>query len=270
MQTQFTQNPKFLLGLAYWRGLYNVDVNLNEAVRWFTASAQQKFCESYWALGQMAMENNDQDVALAWWNKAVELGHVASMSALGKLFLELAAKDDDQDHVQHSPPRDVCLSKALALLTNAARLGDAEAFFILGHLHQAGTVTAASRYKSFLSCPLLDMTNTTAADENDPAELLLQRQQEELELATRCYQQAAEMGHMEAMYFAAQLWHSQQQYAAALEFYAQAAAKGHLLARVMAARYQLVGLGGIPADPPKAYQVNVPFLPYVVCIPFSN
>lgn len=241
-----------------------MDVNVNEAIRWFTTSAQQKFCESYWALGQMAIENNDQDVALAWWEKAVELGHVISMAALGKLLLKIAA-EDEQHHHHHQHQRDIYLSRALSLLTDAARSGDAEAFFILGHLHQAGTVTAASHYKSLLSCSLLDMTASSygapvagGADEiADPAELLLQRQQEELELATRCYQQAAEMGHLEAMYFAAQLWHSQQQYAAALELYEQAASKGHLLARVMAARYQLIGLGGIPADPPRAYQVNV-------------
>ncbi|CAO3591921.1 unnamed protein product [Absidia cylindrospora] len=80
---------------------------------------------------------------------------------------------------------------------------------------------------------------------NEEEVQILQRQQEEQELAIRCFEQAASLGHIGATFLAGQYWHTQQQYASAFEFYEQAAQRGHTLSRVMRARYQLAGLGGI-------------------------
>ena len=50
------QHPEgeYNMGMAYWRGLYNIPINLGEAVVWFTRSAT-KYPASSWALGQMAL-----------------------------------------------------------------------------------------------------------------------------------------------------------------------------------------------------------------------
>ena len=93
-------------------------------------------------------------------------------------------------------------------------------------------------------------------DDSDVSAVLLKQQQDALESATQCFEQAAMAGHVEAMFLAGQLWHEQKQYAAAHEYYDRAANQGHLLSRVMRARYRLAGgLGGVQADPEAAYQV---------------
>lgn len=243
--------------MAYWRGLLNVDINLGEAVVWFTRSAA-KYAASSWALGQMALENGDEDVAIAWWHKSIALGHAPSMRALASLLLQTQSEQSQQKSTK--------FERAMELLAEAVRSGDAESLVLLGQLHQAGAVTSKPMIAAAPPPPESDLaatvmmsiddndTETPPSDEHDNAEIIMQKQQEEQELATRCFQQAAAMGHVEAMFLAAQSWHAQEQFAAALEFYERAASHGHLLSRVMKARYQIAGLAGLPADPEAGYR----------------
>ncbi|KAF7722301.1 hypothetical protein EC973_003452 [Apophysomyces ossiformis] len=222
------------LGMAYWRGLYNTPINLGDAVIWFTRSAARKHAVSHWALGQMAMENGDHDVAIAWWQKSIELGDVPSMRSLARLLLQTSHDENEQSSR---------LGEAMELLADAVRKGDAEALMLLGQVHQVRAINRADSDKDELK----DME-----EEGDDLEAV--KCQEEQELATRCFQQAAAMGNVESMYLAAESWHSQQQYAAALEFYNRAADRGHLLSRVMRARYYLSGLGGVQGNPEAAHK----------------
>ncbi|KAI8393861.1 uncharacterized protein BYT42DRAFT_542057 [Radiomyces spectabilis] len=218
------------LAMAYWRGLFDTAINLGDAVIWFTRSAAQKYAASHWALGQMALENGDRDVAIAWWHKAIHLGHASSMRALASLLL-----NDTMDH--HN---DAKLERAMELLAEAVRSGDAESLVLLGQLHQKGAMASVNR-------PL-------HSDSEEEAEHMRHKQLQEQGLAIRCFEQAATMGHVESMFLAAESWHTQQQYAAALEYYNKAASHGHMLSRVMRARYRLAGLGDMKADPEAGYQ----------------
>ncbi|KAI9028883.1 hypothetical protein CLU79DRAFT_736556 [Phycomyces nitens] len=221
---------QYKMGLANWRGICNVPINLGDAVLWFTWSAKQKYADSLWALGQMALENGDQDVATEWWHKAIALDHIPSMRSLASILLQTSS----QKQFQNGVTPDAHLEHAMELLANAFRHGDAESLVDLGKLHQQGIVTLADS-------PI------------QPGQLT-QRQQEEQELATRCFEEAAAMGHVESMFLAAESWHIRQQYAAALGFYEKAVQKGHIQSRAMVAHYQLKGLGGMEADPSSAYK----------------
>lgn len=225
--------------MAHWRGLFNVPINLGEAVVWFTKAAT-KYAASSWALGQMALENGDQDVAIEWWQKAIARGHVPSMRALASLLVQSSGD---------LLPNNKSLECAMDLLAEAVRSGDAESLVLVGQLHQAGAIAMKPKDSP-------KKLTAEAEDEDEEAEMILQKQREQQELATRCFQQAAAMGNVEGMFLAAQSWHAQQQFAAALEYYERAAACGHALSRVMRARYRIAGLAGIPADPEAGYQVK--------------
>ncbi|KAI8339962.1 hypothetical protein BC941DRAFT_419031 [Chlamydoabsidia padenii] len=269
------------LGMAYWRGHLDTPINLGDAVVWFTRSAAQKYAASHWALGQMALENGDQDVAIEWWRRSIDLGHAPSMRALARLLLQntqaMNGTDATSDESQHESNED--LDRAMELLTEAVENGDADTLAYLGQFHQVKAInsdslsstsqrhsnsnTSSSSSSNDLA---LDQDNSALAQDNDSfmaddgdddldeEELHRQKQLQEQGLATRCFEQAAKMGHVESMFLAAESWHSQQQYAAALEYYERAAQHGHLLARVMRARYRLAGLGGMEPNPTLGYQ----------------
>ncbi|ORZ19370.1 hypothetical protein BCR42DRAFT_217316 [Absidia repens] len=241
------------MGMAFWHGFYGLAIDLNKAVQWFTKSATHRYGESHWALGQMAYENEDYEMAAAWWQKAVDIGHVISMRLLGMLILHHPLPSSSK-----TPAANLDIGHALQLLTDASQLGDVESLVLLGQVHQAGMVTSlfqstlSNHQQSEASCDSqqgeTSILNSDGEEElvmNEEEAQVLQRQQEEQELAIRCFEQAASLGHVGAMFLAGQYWHTQQQYAAAFEFYDQAAQCGHTLSRVMRARYQLAGLGGI-------------------------
>lgn len=267
--------------MAYWRGNLDTVINLGDAVVWFTRSAAQKYAASHWALGQMALENGDQDVAIEWWRRSIDLGYAPAMRALARLLLQntqaMNGSNGNGDH-RHEE-----LDRAMELLTEAVENGDAESLAYLGQLHQVNAIHSAtsdsssnaSQHHSTTNGPPNDLAvdhhhsvvaqdndSYMAAggddDEEDLTELQRQKQLQEQGLATRCFEQAAEMGHVESMFLAAESWHSQQQYAAALEYYERAAHHGHLLARVMRARYRLAGLGGMESNPTLGYEVRLP------------
>ncbi|KAI9306811.1 hypothetical protein BJ944DRAFT_262915 [Cunninghamella echinulata] len=256
------------MGMAYWRGSYNTDIDLNLAIQWFTKSATQRYKESHWALGQMAIENNDHEMAMAWWEKAIDLGHLLSMRSLATLLLHQQQSKDVSSPVQ------LDLDRALQLLTDASRLGDLESLVLLGQIHQAGIVsvhhqqTLLSSSPSVVDTPQSSASSTSSQHQSirnsdgeeefildDQETQLVEQQQEEQELAIRCFEQAASMGHVGAMFLAGQYWHTQQQYAAAYDFYDQASQQGgHALSKVMRARYRLAGLGGIPIDKKEGFK----------------
>ena len=264
------QHPEgeYNMGMAYWRGLYNIPINLGEAVVWFTRSAT-KYPASSWALGQMALENGDQDVAIAWWQKSIRQGHVPSMRSLAKLLLRSSETEEgstedaaaealntttitgtqqviaNEDAVDSS----TSIDKAISLLEGAVRSGDPESLVILGKYHQKSALQNQQQTQAYGDDTIMD-------DEEQNAEIILQKRQAQQELAIRCFEQAAAMGHIEAMFLAAQSWHSQQQFAAALDLYKRAAEHNHPLSRVMRARYKIAGLGGDEADPVVGYQVT--------------
>ncbi|KAI8374477.1 uncharacterized protein BYT42DRAFT_499505 [Radiomyces spectabilis] len=225
------------LGITLWQGRYQLQPDLAKAVAWLTRSAAQKWPESHYVLGQMAMDNGDRDVALAWWHKASDLGHVLSMRTLALALL-------DQE-------KDLDLSKVARLLSEAGKSGDAESLIFLGQLHQNGSMIAL-RHQA--RATHLEPIGDDDSEEDDGTNTLLQDQEEEQTLAIQYFEQAARMGHVKGMFLAAQAWHAQQQYAAALEHYEHAASRGHILAKVMRARYRLAGLGGLTADPATAYK----------------
>ncbi|KAL0093314.1 hypothetical protein F4703DRAFT_1939273 [Phycomyces blakesleeanus] len=252
---QGSAEGQYKMGLANWRGMCGVPINLGDAVLWFTWSAKQKYPDSHWALGQMALENGDQDVATEWWHKAIALDHIPSMRSLASLLLQTSNQTQPQTQAQAQTQTqsqtgvvtpNSHLEHAMELLANAFRHGDAESLVDLGKLHQRGIVTQAD--------------SNSSNNSGHPTVLLLQpgfltpKQQEEQELATRCFEEAAAMGHVESMFLAAESWHARQQYAAALGFYEKAAHKGHISSRAMVAHYRLKGLGGIEADPSSAYK----------------
>ncbi|CAO3591885.1 unnamed protein product [Absidia cylindrospora] len=241
------------MGMAFWHGFYGLAIDLNKSVQWFTKSATQRYGESHWALGQMAYENKDYEMAAAWWQKAVDIGHVTSMRLLGMLILHQPLASSSKN-----PAATFDIGHALQLLTGASQLGDVESLVLLGQVHQAGMVTSlfqttlSNHQQSETSCDSqqgeTSILNSDGEEEpvmNEEEVQILQRQQEEQELAIRCFEQAASLGHIGATFLAGQYWHTQQQFAAAFEFYEQAAQRGHTLSRVMRARYQLAGLGGI-------------------------
>ncbi|KAI8089318.1 uncharacterized protein BX664DRAFT_332716 [Halteromyces radiatus] len=262
------------MGMAFWRGHYNLQIDFNEAIHWFTKSATQCYSQSHWALGQLSIENGDEEMAIAWWQKAVDLGHIVSMRLLAALLLQ---QQQQQQQQQQSPSSSsssssiastLDLGHILQLLADASRLGDTESLVLLGQIHQAGTVTTSFKHSNLDHQGQNQYTNdnmeyqtgsgsSTSIVNSDGEEewimdeeetQLLQRQQEEQELAIRCFEQAATMGHVGAMFLAGQSWHTQEQYAAAFDFYDQAAQHGHVISKVMRARYRLAGLGGIPID----------------------
>ncbi|CAO3608797.1 unnamed protein product [Cunninghamella blakesleeana] len=295
------------LGMIHWRGNLGTTINLGESVIWFTRSAAQRYAASHWALGQMALENGDQDVAIVWWRKAIELKYAPAMRALARLLLQNNQINGDYNDNNNSE-----LDHAMELLADAVEKNEAESLVMLGQVYHGmassssttTTTTTSSRNnnnsnnntncnnsilsnKNSISSSTMNNVNSTNHNNNNnnnnnnidkenqnndhndyddtnsmnmddtdvAAELLLQRQQQSQGLATRCFEQAAEMGHVESMFLAAESWHSQQQYAAALEYYEKAAQHGHLLAKVMCARYKLNGLGGMEINPSLGYKV---------------
>ncbi|KAI7849263.1 hypothetical protein BDC45DRAFT_280814 [Circinella umbellata] len=261
------QHPEgeYNMGMAYWRGLYNIPINLGEAVVWFTRSAT-KYPASSWALGQMALENGDQDVAIAWWQKSIKQGHVPSMRSLAKLLLRSSETEENstedaaaealntitpvttQQVTEGAIDSTTSIDKAISLLEGAVRSGDPESLVILGKYHQKSALQNQQQQTQGYGDDII------MEDEEQNAEIVLQKRQTQQDLAIRCFEQAADMGHIEAMFLAAQSWHSQQQFAAALDLYKRAAEHNHSLSRVMRARYKIAGLGGDEADPIAGYQ----------------
>ncbi|KAI8644937.1 hypothetical protein BD408DRAFT_412401 [Parasitella parasitica] len=205
------------LGMLFWRGKGIISINLGMAVIWFTRSARQGYAPSHWALGQIALENGDLHIAIAWWETATKLN---------------TNTRQDPINVDH-------------LLTTTC---DSEALIILGKIIQSQKESVLYNAASSGSCETSSVasgkSHLGSVHSRDEAELFSRAQQENHGLALRCFGQAASMGNVEGMYLTAQAWHKDKDYPMALENYEKAAAHGHLPSRIMCATYQIYGLGG--------------------------
>ncbi|KAI9319137.1 hypothetical protein BX666DRAFT_1854633 [Dichotomocladium elegans] len=218
------------IGTAYWRGLFGFEINFGTAVQWFTRSAPY-YHDSTWALGQMALENGYDDVAIQYWKTSSSLGHVPSMRSLAGLLI----KTDDPS--------------AMEVLMRAVQTGDPEALIMMGR-HHRDRAEELLRKQQESSC-----SRSVESIDEDEAEKLLEEIEKERSMSIRYYEQAASMGNVDAMFLAAQAWHGQLQFAAALEYYGRAADQGHTLSKVMLARYRIAGYGGIEADPVAGFKI---------------
>ncbi|KAI9312964.1 hypothetical protein BX666DRAFT_2030847 [Dichotomocladium elegans] len=247
----------YQLGLAYWRGSHGIQVDATRAANYFRDAAAQGYGPGHWALGQMALENEDHDTALKYWINGSHLGHALSMRSQALLLLAMHnhSTNDDIELKQQQQYLD-----AIELLEGAAQAGDIESHFYVGRAHISEAAFLKRQYLALIaenpsSTFFDDLTDCNDDDYDDEAVLMLQQHQEKVDLAIHYLERAAMAGHVEAMFLLAQIWHEQGQYAAAHEYYTRAAEAGFLLARVMRARYQLAdGLPGIKADPEKGYQ----------------
>lgn len=208
--------------MTFWRGQDIIPINLGMAVVWFTKSARQGYAASHWALGQIALENGDLHIAMAWWETAIRF-----------------TKDENQSF--HS-------INLVQLLTSST--GDSDALIFLGKYiqnQQEPVLTASSDSAS--------SSSTSSSSIREEAECMSRAQQENHGLALRCFGQAALMGNVEGMYLTAQAWHKDKDYPVALENYEKAAAKNHIPSRIMRATYQIYGLGGKEINAKAGYQV---------------
>ncbi|KAL9554022.1 hypothetical protein MBANPS3_003006 [Mucor bainieri] len=191
--------------MTFWRGKEIIPINLGMAVIWFTRSARQGYAPSHWALGQIALENGDLHIAIAWWETAMKLN----------------SNDTSTINVDQ-------------LLTTTC---DSDALVILGKIIQNQQESVLCTQSSAASLA----SDTSSRDE---AESFSRAQQENHGLALRCFGQAALMGNVDGMYLTAQAWHKDKDYPVALENYERAASQGHVPSRIMCATYQIYGLGG--------------------------
>ncbi|KAG2220030.1 hypothetical protein INT45_012206 [Circinella minor] len=286
---------QYHLGLARWRGLHDMVVNQIEATRWFTLSAAQGFGESYWAMGRMAFELGDHHLAQQHWEHGRQLEHPLCIRSLAQLLLNNNNNNSNSSGPATTDEQAAQLLQEAAMLgdidslvalgrihhSKATLAGQQFSSLMASSTTTGSTTTTPSsststrQIKSIVqnnnetnttnvinntNNDRLDCDNDIIVDDDDEGDnglsaVLLKQQQDALESATQCFEQAAVTGHVEAMFLAGQLWHEQKQYAAAHEYYDRAANHGHLLSRVMRARYQLAGgLGGVQADPEAAYQ----------------
>lgn len=196
-----------------------IPINLGMAVIWLTKSARQSYSPSHWALGQIALENGDLHIAIAWWETAMKLNPNMSHPYL----------EQNQHRVT---------------------TGDAEALITLGKWMQQHQQLDEDYITTSIS------NSSSHSSLRDEVESLSRVQQENHGLAVQCFGQAALMGNVEGMYLTAQAWHKDKDYPIALEHYEKAASQGHVPSRIMCAMYQVFGLGGKEVNTKAGYQVN--------------
>lgn len=196
------------------------------AVIWFTGSARQSYAPSHWALGQIALENGDLHIAIAWWTTAMKLNPSMSHPYL------------DNSH----------------LLTTTSG-DDAEALITLGKIIQQQQDNL-NEIDGGLASMTIHSGSSTSTHSRDEVESLSRVQQENHGLAVQCFGQAALMGSVEGMYLSAQAWHNDKDYPIALENYEKAAIQGHIPSRIMRATYQIYGLGGKEIDTKAGFEVK--------------
>lgn len=197
------------------------------AVIWFTKSARQSYSPSHWALGQIALENGDLHIAIAWWETAIKLNPTMSHPYLNQ----------NQQLVTTS---------------------DADALIKLGKLMQQQQQQLDKECMTVAAAAAASISNSSSNSSlRDEVESLSRVQQENHGLAVQCFGQAAIMGNVEGMYLSAQAWHKDKDYPIALEHFEKAASQGHIPSKIMRAMYQVFGLGGKKVDTSAGFEVIV-------------
>lgn len=202
------------------------------AVIWFTRSARQSYAPSHWALGQIALENGDLHIAIAWWETAMKLNPSVSHPYL----------DTSRRH----------------LLTTTTGGDDAEALITLGKIiqQQQDNLNELQDGMTLITIHSAAASLSSSSSRDEVKESLSRAQQENHGLAVQCFGQAALMGNVEGMYLSAQAWHQDKDYPIALENYEKAASQGHIPSRIMRATYQIYGLGGKKIDTKAGFEVR--------------
>lgn len=197
------------------------------AVIWLTKSARQSYSPSHWALGQIALENGDLHIAIAWWETAMKLNPTMSHPYLNQNQQLVTTSDAD------------ALIKLGKLMQQQQQQLDEECMIV-------AAAAAASISNS--------SSNSSLRDE---VESLSRVQQENHGLAVQCFGQAAIMGNVEGMYLTAQAWHKDKDYPIALEHFEKAASQDHIPSKIMRAMYQVFGLGGKKVDTVAGFEVHL-------------
>lgn len=202
-----------------------IPINLGMAVIWLTKSARQSYPPSHWALGQIALENGDLHIAIAWWETAIKLNPTMSHPYLNQ----------NQQLVTTS---------------------DADTLIKLGKLMQQQQQQLDEEYMTVAAAAAASISNSSSNSSlRDEVESLSRVQQENHGLAVQCFGQAAIMGNVEGMYLTAQAWHKDKDYPIALEHFEKAASQGHIPSKIMRAMYQVFGLGGKKVDASAGFEV---------------
>lgn len=124
------------LGIIYYNG-YGVDINYEEAAKWFSLSAEQGVTTAQFNLGYMYTNGQGVDIDN---NKAIQLflpsaneGNVIAQYNLGVIYY--SGEGIKQDYVN-----------ALKWFTLAAIQNDENALFMLGTMYQEGLGVEKDRY----------------------------------------------------------------------------------------------------------------------------
>ncbi|KAI9321852.1 hypothetical protein BX666DRAFT_1037864 [Dichotomocladium elegans] len=239
---------QYYLGMAYWRGRYDLPIDEVKATELFTESAQKGFGPSHWALGEMSYEKGFEDLALGSWDNGVKLGDHRSMRSLAQLLMTLLPKvTDDQDRQKQ-------YGLAIMLFTDAANQGDAKSDLYLGRIFSSEAKDHQHKHRLLTERIMGDDEEEDDDDDYDEAQHDLQLvhynlQKDKEEAAKFHLERAAAAGLVEAMYHAGEIWYEQGDFETAYPFYKEAAERGHTLARVMVARYKLsIPLPGLEVD----------------------
>lgn len=135
------------LGIAYFEGR-GIGIDYDKAFQWWTKAAQSGDARSQYGLGYLYQQGQgvaqDSTRAAEWYDAASIQGHPKAKVALGRLAMSV---DDGETAMQH--------------FKVAAELGQAEALFLMGRLHEQGMGVSADEEKA------MDYFRQ-AADNGDP------------------------------------------------------------------------------------------------------
>lgn len=290
-------NPKAQIKLAacYLRGTSSIKQNFSKAVEWFTKVASEDYPEAWFELGK-CYENGlgvtrDYTQALECYNKAILHQNAEAKYRLGLMLLEGragiakdekaalklledAASNDKHidsllvvaDHYAKDDPSglgkthsDLYYKKAIALLEESAKKGDAEALYKLGTLYKRGNGVlqdaenaekAATYFKlaaeKWHPNALFDIAECYADGRGVP---------QNKETAFKYYKKAAKSGHIRAKYNVAYILETtKNDLKAAVENYHAAAIKGDVLSQLKMGHFCSEGVGEIPEDKKAAFE----------------
>jgi len=206
------------LGIAYFEGR-GADIDYANALKWWSAGAQAGEARSQYGLGYLYQQGQGvaQDTARAeeWYTAAAKRGHPKAKIALGRLAM---AGDDSSTAMQH--------------FEAAAELGEAEALYLIGRMHEQGmgVETDTDKAMAFFA---------KAADGGDSkaqfrlANSVLEEDSEAIEAAVAWLNKAAEQDHAEAQTMLGKIYEDANDRETAMSWYMRAALNGNESARAV-------------------------------------
>lgn len=210
------------IGIAYFEGR-GVEIDHSEAFKSWMLGAEAGEPRSQYGLGYLYQQGQgvEQDTALAeqWYQAAAGRGHPKAKIALGRLAM---ASDDDVTAMQQ--------------FEEAAELGEAEALYLIGRLHEQGKGVDADPEKAM---QLFEQ----AANAGDPkAQFRMARSalaeqsengnsEENSNAAIEWLNKAAEQNHAEAQTILGKMSEDDDDRETAMSWYMRAALNGNETAR---------------------------------------